>query len=81
MKNLGVLSSGSTFLCLASLGEAGQGINTSISFFLAIVDLEVIPEEFLGSTNLPGTQALGIYEWAEIVVVGKDKKFIFQPFK
>ncbi len=81
MENLGVLSSESIFLSLASLEEARQGISSSISFSLAIVDPEVIPGEFLGSTDFPGTQALGIHEWAEIVVVGQDENLIFAAFQ
>ncbi len=65
---------------MASLGKAEQGISSSISLSLAIVDPEVIPEEFLGPTDLPGTQALGIHESAEIVVVGEDQNLIFAVF-
>ncbi len=76
MENLAVLSSESIFLGLASLGEEGQSISSSISLSLAIVDPEVIPGEFLGPTDLSGTQALGIHESAEIVVVGEDENLI-----
>ncbi len=81
MENLGVLSSESIFLGLASLGEAGQGISSSISFPLAIANPEVIPGVFLGPTDLPRTQALGIHESAKIVVVGEDQNLIFAAFQ
>ncbi len=81
VENLGVLSSESIFLDLVSLREAGQGINSSITFSLALVDPKVIPGEFLGPTDLPGTQVLGIHESAEIVVVGEDENLIFAAFQ
>ncbi len=61
--------------------EAGQGISSRISLSPAIIDLEVIPGEFLGLTDLPGTQTLGIHESAEIVVVDEDKNLIFVAFQ
>ena len=62
MKNLGVLSSKSLFLGLASLGEARQDISGDIDLSLAIVDSKVVPREFLDTSDLFGTQALGIHE-------------------
>ncbi len=61
--------------------EAEQGISSSISLFLAIVDPGVIPGEFRGPTDLPGTQALGIHESADIVVFGEDENFLFAAFQ
>lgn len=69
MENLGVSSSESLFLGLASLGEGGQGIS-SISLSLAIIDLKVVPREFLGSPDL---LAIGIHESTKVVVVGEDE--------
>ena len=77
MKNLGVLSSKGLFLGLASQGKARQGISCGIGLFLAIVDSKVVPREFLGPSDLPKTQALGIHESAEIVMVGEDEDLVF----
>ncbi len=81
MENLEVLSSESIFLGLASLGKAKEGIRSSISLSLTIVNQEVILGEFLGPTDLPGTQALGIHESAKIVLVGEDENLIFAAFQ
>ncbi len=81
MKNLGVLSSKGLLLGLASLGEARQGISGGISLSLAIVDSKVVSREFLGSSDLPGTQALGIHESAEIVIVGEDEDLVFEALQ
>ncbi len=80
MENLGVLISGSLFLSLASLGEVRQGISHSISLFLMIIDLEVILREFLGPVDLTRAQAFCIHELIEIIMVSKDKDFIFVAF-
>ena len=77
MKNLGVLSLKGLFLGLASLGEARQGISGGIGLSLAIVDSKMVPKEFLGPSDLLGTQALGIHESAEIVMVGEDENLVF----
>ncbi len=77
MKNLGVLSSKALFLGLASLGEARQGVSDGNGFSLAIVDSKMVPKEFLGPSDLSRTQALGIHESAEIVIVGEDEDLVF----
>ena len=41
-----------------------------------IVNSKVVPREFLGPSDLPGTQALGIYESAEILMVGEDEDLV-----
>ena len=65
------------FLGLASLGEARQGISGGISHSLAIVDSKVVPKEFLGPSDLPGTQALSIHKSTEIVMIGEDEDLVF----
>ena len=73
MKNLRVFSLRGLFLGLASLEETRQGINSGIiSLSLAVVNSKVVPIEFLGPSDLLGTQALGIHESAGIVMVGED---------
>ncbi len=77
MKNLGGLSSKGLFFGLASVSEARQDISGSSGFSLAIADLNVVPGEFLGPSDRPGTQALCIHELTEIVMVGEDKDLVF----
>ena len=77
MKNLRVLSSKGLFLSLTSLGKARQGISGGIDLSLAIINSKVVPREFLGPSGLLRTQALGIHESTEIVIVGEDEDLVF----
>ena len=61
------------FLFCTSLRVLRQGISSSISLSLMIVDLEVVTREFLSLANLSGAQTLCVYELVEIVVVGNYK--------
>lgn len=54
-----------------------QGIRRRITFFLAVVDSEMLSRKFIGQLDLLLSQVLGIHESAEIVVVGKDKNLKF----
>ncbi len=81
MKNLGVLISESLFLGLASLGEVKQGISRSISLFLTIIDLEGVLRELLGLADLMRAQTFRIHESTEVIMVSKDKDFIFAAFQ
>ena len=81
MKNLGALSSKGLFLGLASPGEARQGISSRIGLSLTIVNLKVVPGEFLGPSDLLGTKALGIYESAEIVMISENEDLVFAALR
>lgn len=72
MKNLSNLISQHFFLSLTSLWEAKQGISHSISFFLIIIDLEVISRELLGLADLTKAQTLYINEPTDVIIVSKD---------
>ena len=65
------------FLSSASLGEVRQGISDGISLSLTIVNSKMVPREFLGQSDLPGTQALGIHESTEIVIISEDEDLVF----
>ncbi len=52
MENLGVTIFENHFLGLAFLREARQGISRNISFFLMIIDLEIVSKELLGLADL-----------------------------
>lgn len=80
MKNLGILIFESLFLGLALLTEARQGINRNISFFLTIIDLNVISKQFLGLVDLAKAYFLHIYYSTEIVMIIKDEDLVFATF-
>ncbi len=77
MKNLSILILKHFFLGLASLGEARQSINRSISFSLTIIDSEVVSRELLGPADLTRAQAFHIHESTEVIIVSKDEDLIF----
>ena len=54
MQDLDVLYSEGVFLLCILLGILRQGINSSISFALTIIDLEVVMKEFLDQADLSG---------------------------
>ncbi len=81
MKNWGVLISESLFFGLTSLGEARQNISHSISFFLIIIDLEVVSREFLSLTDLTKAQAFCIHKSMEVIIVNKNKDLVFVAFQ
>ena len=81
MKNLSILILKHFFLGLASLGEVKQSIHRNISFFLTIIDLEVILKELLGSADLTRAQAFCIHELTKVVLVSKNENLIFAAFK
>ena len=68
------------FLLCISLRVSKQGVSSSISFALAIIDLEVVTREFLSPANLSGAQTLRIHKPAEVVVIGKHEDFMLKAF-
>ena len=55
-----------------------QGVSSSISFALIIVDLEVVTREFLGLADLSEAQTLQIYKPAEVIMVDKYEDIILK---
>lgn len=80
MKNLSVLISERFFLGLASLRKSRQNISHSISFSLIIIDLEVVLIELWGPTNQLRAQTFYIHESTQVIIVSKDKVFVFVAF-
>ena len=76
VQNLDVLRLESLFLLSTPLRVLRQGIGSSVSLALMIVDLEVVTREFLGSADLSEAQTLRVHELAEVVVVGKHENFM-----
>ena len=70
MKNLSVFGSKLFFFIEAPLGEAREGVCSSIGLALAIVDLKMIPGELLGPLDLTRAQALHIHKPSEIIMIG-----------
>ena len=76
MQNLDVFRSEGLFLLSTLLKVSRQGIGSSVSLALTIVDLEVVTRELLGPADLSGAQTLRVHELAEIVAVGKHENFM-----
>ncbi len=81
MENLGVLISESLFLSLAFLKKAKQGVSRNISFFLAIIGLEVVSRELLSLADLTRAQVFHIHKSTEVIMVSKDKDLVFAAFQ
>ena len=80
MQNLDVLCSEGLFLLSTPLRVLRQGIGSSVSFALTIVDSEVVTRKLLGSADLSGAQTLRVYEPAEVVVVGEYEHLMLRAF-
>ena len=80
MKNLSILILEHFFPGLAFLEKARQNICHNISFFLTIINLEVISRELLGSANLTRAQVFCIHKLTEIVMVNKKENLVFAAF-
>ncbi len=80
MQDLYILGLKSFFFLSTPLGVLKQGISSSISFALLIIDLEVILWQFLSLVDLSIVQVLYIYEALEVVVVCKYENFILPAF-
>ena len=76
MQDFDVLCSEGLFLFDTSLRVSSQGISSSVSLALKIVDSEVVTKELLGPADLSGAQTLRVHEPAEVVVVGKHENFM-----
>ena len=76
MQNLDVLRLEGLFLLSTPLRVSRQGIGSSVSLALTIVDSEVVTRELLGPADLSRAQTLRVHEPAEVVVVGKHENFM-----
>ena len=80
MHNLDVLRSEGVFLLSTPLRVLRQGIGSSVSLALTIVDSEVVTRELLGPADLSGAQTLCVHEPAEVVVVGEYEHLMLGAF-
>ena len=76
MHDFDVLCLEGVFFLSVPLGVSRQGINSSVSFTLTIIDSEVVTREFLGPADLSGAQTLRINESSKVVMVGKHEDFM-----
>ena len=80
VQNLDVLRSEGVFLLNTPLRVLRQGIGSSVSLALTIIDSKVVTRELLGLADLSGAQTLRVYEPAEVVVVGEYKHLMLRAF-
>ena len=80
MQNLDVLRLEGLFLLSTPLRVSRQGIGSSVSLELTIVDLEIVTREYLGPADLSGAQTLHVHESAEVVVVGEYEHLMLGAF-
>ena len=78
MQNLDVLRSEGLFFLSTPLRVSRQGIGSSVSLALTILDLEVVTRELLGLADLSRAQTLRLHEPTEVVVVGKHENFMLK---
>ena len=81
MKDFAILSLKLIFFILTSLQELWQSICSRIYFALAIINLEMILKELLGSTGLSKAQTLYIHEATKVLMIYKDGHFVFATFE
>ena len=80
VQDFDVLGAEGLFLFCTLLRVSRQGISSSVSLALMVIDLEVVIREFLGPADLSGAQTLRVYKPAEVVVVGEDEHLMLRPF-
>ena len=76
MPNFDVLCSEGFFLFSAPLRIPRQGISSSISFALTIINLEIVTREFLDPADLLGAQTLCVHKLLEVIIIGKLDDFM-----
>lgn len=81
MKDLGVFGSKGGFFFSILLKISKKDIRRSISLIFTVINLKMIPRQLLRLLNLPGTQVFYIHEVAKIVMICKNKNFIFTTFE
>ena len=76
MQDFDVLCLEGVFFLSVPLGVSKQGMSSSVSFALTIIDSEVVTREFLGPADLSGAQTLRIHESSEVIIVDKHEDFM-----
>ncbi len=81
MQDLRILGLEGLFFLSTPLEISRQGISSSISFALLIVNPEVIPWQFLSPSDLPRAQVFCSHEALGVVVIFKHEDFILAAFE
>ena len=68
------------FFLSVPLGISRQGISSSVSFALTIIDSKVVTREFLGLADLSGAQTLCVHKLSKVVMIGKHEDFMSRAF-
>ena len=80
VENFDIFGTECFFLFNTPLKVSRQGISISIYFAPAVIDSEVVTKKFLSLADLSGAQTLCIYESTKVIVISKDKDFMFAIF-
>ena len=80
MQDFDVLSAEGFFLFYILLRISRQGISSSVSLALTIIDSEVVARELLGPADMFRAQALRLHKLSEVVVVGEYEQLMLRPF-
>ena len=80
MQNLDILRSECLFLLSTPLKVLGQGIGSSVSLALTIINLKVVTRELLGLADLFGAQTPRVHEPAKVDVVGEYEQLMLGAF-
>ena len=80
VQDLVVLGAEDLFLFYTSLRVSRQGIDSSASFALIIVNSKVVTREFLGPADFSGAQTLYVYKPTEVVIVGEYEQLMLEAF-
>ena len=76
VQNLDVLCLEGVFFLSTSLRVSRQGIGSSVSLALTIINSKVLTREFLSPADLPGAQTLRVHESSKVDIVGKHENFM-----
>ena len=81
VQSFDVLSAKGFFFFCTLLKVLKQGISSSVSLALIIIDLEVVTREFLSPVDFFRAQTLYIYKPTEVVLVDKYEHFMLRLFQ
>ena len=80
VQDLDVLGSKGLLLLSTLIKVSRQGISSSVSLALIIIDLKVVTREFPSLTDLSGAQTLCVHELSKFIMVGKHEDFMLRAF-
>ena len=80
MQDFDILGAEGLFLFYTLLRVSKQGISSSVSLALIIVNLELVAREFLGPADLFEAQTLRLHKPTEVIVIGEYKHLMLRLF-